>query len=310
MMDNEQLIKTLVDLFKSAGGTDEELSNIRKILSGEPTDQDYKKIYEEILANPRLRNFQRRKEIASAVEGGIDTLKFLSNRAMAQGQINKARELEKGLKEPTAPAVPSKSQELVDATEQARQDMYAPPKELDPILEANMRALAEGRNVAQVASGGQAGIYGSMSQANINRAREANNALIPAMENIKRQKQARYDQLIAAGINQEDMRFRQAMQVYDRQLDQYMQEAQAIGGLQAAGNQNLFNQQQALYGQLGSIVDPLINMNYSGNNVNPYEDAGSYNLLDGLDNELGNYSRGINDDLSREEQLRQYGLLL
>jgi len=214
--------------------------------------------------NPRFKNYTKRQEIAKGIEGGVQALQTLSNISTARRQIDESKRMEEELIDPSAPPTTPKSQELADATEMARRDMGQPIKEIDPILQRNMDLLNQGFNVAETTSGGQAGVSGSMKQAAINQARSANQQMIPAIEGIRRQQKEAYNRLIAAGISEDDMRFKQEMQKYQVAENRYLAEAQAIGGLRAAGEQNLFGQQQDLFGQLGSAISPAVNFNYGG----------------------------------------------
>ena len=224
-------------------------------------DRDFKSIY-NLLDSSSHKNYKRNQEIAKGIEGGVEALRFLSNKSVARRQIDEARRLENELTDPAAPPTTPKSQELLDATEMARRDMNQPLRDIDPILEQNLRMLNEGQNAARVASGGQAGLYGSMTQANVNRAREANNQMIPAIENIRRQQKEAYNRLIAQGINEDDMRFKQEMQKYQVAERRYLTEAQAIGGLRAAGEENLYNSNQGIWDQIGGAANQLVNANY------------------------------------------------
>lgn len=223
---------------------------------------DPKELYERILANPRMRNFQRRREIASGIEGGVEALRTLTNAATARRQIDEARRLENELQDPAAPPTTPKSTELAEATEMARRDATRTPIELDPLMQRNMDLLRQDIAQGDVMSGGQSAVAGSLRQSAVNRARSANAQLIPALENIRRQKQAEYNRLIQAGIGEGDMRFKQAMQKYRVAENRYLTEAQAIGALGAAGRENLYNQQQNLYDLMGQAVQPMADFNW------------------------------------------------
>jgi len=222
---------------------------------------DPSSIYAMADKNPRLRNYARRQQIARGIEGGIETLKNLSNLSVGYRQKEKARELEAELQEPSSPSVTPKSVELEEATSSARRDLSAPIRDIDPILQQNIQNLRGNLGAAKTASTGQAGIYGSLSQNAFNQAQRANNALIPAIQNIRRQQKAEYNKLISAGISEDDMRFKQSMQKYDIANDNYIKEAQAVGALGAQANQNIYAGQNQLFNQMGSYVDPLINNN-------------------------------------------------
>lgn len=215
---------------------------------------------------PRFKNYNKRQEIAKGIEGGVEVLRTLSNLSVGQRQRDKARELEAGLQEPSAPPTTAKSIELEEATATARRDLSAPLRDLDPILQQNIQNLRGNLGAAKTASTGQAGIYGSLSQNAFNQAQRANNALIPAIQNIRRQQKAEYNKLISAGISEDDMRFKQSMAKYDIANQNYVREAQAIGNLGAAGSLNVYNQQNELFNQIGGSVSPLINNNLFNRN--------------------------------------------
>jgi hypothetical protein len=203
--------------------------------------------------------------MAAGIEGGLEALQTISNMRVARRQIDDAKRLENELQDPAAPPTTPKSQELAEATESARRDLSQPIREIDPILQRNVDMLRQGMSTADTVSGVQAGLAGAGRQAAINQSRNAMNQMIPAIENIRREQKAEYNRLISAGISEDDMRFKQAMQKYRVAENRYLTEAQAIGGLAAQGNANLYGQQADLYGQMGQAVNPLVNFNYGGN---------------------------------------------
>ena len=239
-------------------------------LGGNKTEKEREDLYsdwrlQEILdgmKNSPRKNYRRNQEIAKGIEGGVSALKTLSNMQTARRQIDEAQRLENELIDPSAPPTTPKSEELRDATEMARRDMSQPIREIDPILQRNMDLLNQGFNVAETTSGGQAGVSGAMKQSAINQARTSNQAMIPAIEGIRRQQKEAYNRLVAAGISEDDMRFKQEMQKYRVAENRYLQEAQAIGGLRAAGEANKFGQQQQLWDQVGGIANQAMNYNY------------------------------------------------
>jgi len=255
---------------KEAKGVD---GTITKALAGK-TDAEKESIYsgwdldgvtDQVANSPYYKNYKKRQEIAKGIEGGVEALRFLSNKSVARRQIEEAQRLENELTDPSAPPTTPKSQSLVDATEMARRDMSQPIKEIDPILQRNMDLLRQGMNVADTTSGGQAGVSGSMKQAAINQARSANQQMIPAIEGIRRQQKEAYNKLIAQGINEDDMRFKQEMQKYQIAERRYLMEAEAIGGLRAAGEENMYNANQGMWDQFGNMVNPLVNADYGFN---------------------------------------------
>lgn len=262
---DEQQIQALREVLVAAGASEEELNSFDSKFKNKDAIEpfDAKELYDKILSNPRLKNFQRRREIASGIEGGVEALRMLSNAATARGQINEARRLENELQDPAAPPTTPKSTELAEATETARRATTRPITELDPLMQRNMDLLRQDFTSGDTMSGGQAGTAGSLRQSAVNRARNANAQLIPQIENIRRQQQAEYNRLIQAGIGEDDMRFQQAMQKYKIAENRYLTEAQAIGALGAAGRENLYNQQQGLYDLAGGAVNPMMNFDWA-----------------------------------------------
>lgn len=240
-----------------ANKSDEEIKDMN-------ADGALDRLNEMIQANPRFKNYQRRQELARGIEGGIEALRTLSNISTARRQIDEAKRMENELTSPSSPPITPKSESLRDATEMARRDMTRPIGEIDPLLQRNMDMLRSGFNVADTASGGQAGVNASLKQNAINQARSANAQLIPAIENIRRQQKEEYNRLVAAGISEDDMRFKQAMNKYKYAENRYLTEAEAIGNLRAAGESNLFGEQNVLFDQVGNAVSPAINYNYGG----------------------------------------------
>ena len=302
----QEQVDAIVELAKKAG-MDYTADQIKKF--------DPKEFYDKLLANPRFKNFQRRREIASGIEGGIEALRTLSNAATARRQIDEARRLENELQEPTAPPTTPKSTELAEATETARRATTRPAMELDPLMQRNMDMLRQDIASGDTMSGGQSGVAGSLRQSAVNRARSANQALIPALENIRRQKQQEYNRLIQAGIGEDDMRFKQQMDKYRIAENRYLTEARAIGGLGAAGRANLYSQQQNLYDLAGGMIQPAMNANWGGgapeattNTATQANQAGmyqpqylnEYSAIKALDPNTGAYADKINESLRQQ----------
>ena len=263
-------------------------------------DLDFQGILDGFANSPR-KNFRRNQKIAEGIEGGFDALKTISNITTARRQVDEAKRLENELVDPQAPPTTPKSQELLDATEMARRDVTQPMREIDPMLQRNMDLLRGGMNIADVNSGGQAGLNASMKQNVINQARSANQQLIPQIEAIRRQKQEEYNRLISAGISEDDMRFKQQMQKYQVAENRYLMEAEAIGGLRAAGEENLFNQQNQMFDQAGSAASGAIkNMNYGGVSANEVNTANQFQLPNTSElynkQQANNYQTGLMTD--------------
>ena len=86
--------------------------------------------------------------------------------------------------------------------------------------------------------------------------------MIPAAAAIRRKQKEEYRNLVKAGINEDDMRFKQAMRKYAFDERRYLQESEAIGMAGRQGNENLAGLKNDLYGSLSQLG---LNMAKQGN---------------------------------------------
>jgi hypothetical protein len=238
------------------------IEEISKIVSENPEymedfTEEAAAISESIHSNPKYSNFQTMQELTGSIEGAVDLFNTFSNIATAKRQIEDARTAAEEIQKPETPSLTPKSAELKEATLDARLASRGRIREIDPILQRNLDLMRSGLNVAKTASAGQAGIYGSLGQAAINQAQRANMAAIPEIERVKRSRDARYDSLLRTGISEDFSRGAERMGLYDRQYQQYTDEARAIGELGSVGNYNLAMQRQDLGGVLGSTFSNI-----------------------------------------------------
>jgi len=217
--------------------------------TGELTD-----LYTRLNKNPKFKNHAKRRDILSGIEGGLEAFRTLSKLSTARRQKDEYEREKNALREPQAPPTTPKNRELESATETARRDLSSPLRDIDPMLQRNLDLLRAGMSNAKTIGGGQAGITGSLQQATINDARRGTQAMIPQIAEIRRGQRAEYNRLIAAGINEDDMRFKQAMRKYIVAEDKYMIESEAVGKLGQQANRNIYNQQEDLWDQVSNIA--------------------------------------------------------
>lgn len=219
--------------------------------------QDLSDLFTKIASTPQFKSKRFREELSAAISDGAQLYDSIANMITAKGQVELSEEALSQLKAPAIPSVQPKSTELAGATETARRRLSGRAPEIDPILQRNLDMLQKNLGVAKTASTGQAGTYGVLGQQAVNEARRANIDAIPAIEGIRRQDQATYNQLLGQGLSEDSRRFGQGMQVYNAQNRRYETEARAAGQLGAVGRANQALARQGLTSQLGKVGSSL-----------------------------------------------------
>lgn len=184
------------------------------------------------------------------------------------GQISTANQGAAGLVKPSLPNVPGLSSELSQALYTAQSGANI-NNAINPVKQEIQDAYTAALNQAQVSSGGQAGTYTALANlANIQRMKSAN-SLVPVAQQVQMQNQGMVNDLLQARLGERQNQFMN--QYYNTQmaLDQYDQDAAAIGGAGSAGRTNLAN-------AVGGATQSLQNLTpyYTGfdNNTSKYMD--------------------------------------
>jgi hypothetical protein len=219
--------------------------------------------YKDLLDQAQRK--QKSDKIAAEVAPFMQAVLAGTDIGTALSQVKSARRAGLGLRRPVRPTM-GRSQELQSAIDDARMRAnQVDPNVMNSLKLNNLDSYMADLQNAKTASGGQAGLYGSLAQAAINRRNRANLASAPLAQQMLAQNRARYDSLLGQQ-QQEQARLNQnSLYQYNVDLGQYNNEAQAIGALESRGRSNtrnaLYNMSNLapnLIGRLSTMRSPII----------------------------------------------------
>jgi len=201
-------------------------------------------------------------KVAAKVTTGLNTLLAGTDIAISLGQIGKANQQLAGIKRPARPAVLQRDQDLAQALQEAHRGTLDQSAALQPARLANLDTYKADLAQGAIASEGQPGAYGAYGQAAAGRMYRANAELVPLGNEIKRQEQGRYDQLLGMR-QQEGQAINQSQsQFYPQDLYQYGIDRQAAASLGQTGRSNLRDSLTGLAAQVPAIGQEFSNRRY------------------------------------------------
>lgn len=200
-------------------------------------------------------------KLAKNITTGLNTLLASGDIALSGRQIAQSNALQKNAVRPSRPAPLQRDYLLQNALSQASNT--DPSRALAPAqLQIQDQYLSDLNN-AKTASGGQAGAYGAYAQTAANRRDQANLGLVPIADQIRRQNQARYDQLLGERLNENRAINQSQSQFYPQDLYQYGLDRQLSANLGQIGRQNMRSSITGLAAQIpGALSGYLTNQKY------------------------------------------------
>jgi hypothetical protein len=191
-------------------------------------------------------------KLGEKIAGGINLILAGSDIAQSINQIRAANKGAKESKRPTRPTIPQRDAALQQALRGAQVDVSSQENAIAPVKAQIQDQYLNDIANAKTASTGQAGAYGSYAQLAANRRNRAAMQLAPIADQIKRQDQARADQLLGMRADETQQMFQNQATLYPADLQQYQLDQQAAAQLGSTGRSNLRN---SLY-NFGSQVAP------------------------------------------------------
>jgi ribosome-binding factor A len=235
--------------FIPAADLDAELNSILQARMNDPK-------FKEMLND--LQRKQSSDKIAAKVAPMMQAALAGTDITTALNQTRSARRAGLGLRRPIRPNMRT-SRELQLAIDDARSRTNQVDSNVTNALKLNNldSYLADLQN-AKTASTGQAGIYGSVAQAAINRRNRSNLAMAPVMQQMLQQNRARYDELLGQQLSEQDRMNKLNLGMYGQDMYQYNRESEAIGNLEATGRSNtrnaLYNMSNIAPGLIGNLA--------------------------------------------------------
>jgi hypothetical protein len=195
-----------------------------------------------------LRTKIKRGEVTERFSAGYNTLLNLAQVGTSAAQIARSNDQLGGLQRPAMPTPPSEDRALGRSIYEAQQGTFDTARAAQAASNKiiNQR-LAADEAVRQV-SRGQGAQYQAGRQANSLAAMAAMGELTPMIDAIRAREQARLDELLAMRQQNRQMDFRNRLNLYDRGIENYMNDYQMAAELGATGRQNLYSS----LGSLGS----------------------------------------------------------
>lgn len=185
---------------------------------------------------------------------GINLVLAGSDIAQSVQQIQASNRGLAASRKPSRPVAPRRDQMLADALRQSQEGTMNAGRALAPV-QANIadQYQADITN-ARTAATGQAGAFGSYAQLAANRRNRSAMELAPLQDQIRRQDQARTDELLGMRQAETQQIFENDARFYPQDMYQYNLEQNAAASLGATGRENLRN---SLYG-FGQQVAPVV----------------------------------------------------
>lgn len=186
---------------------------------------------------------------------------------------------------------------------------------VSPVKQDISDAFTEDLNIAKIASSGQAGAFGSLGQAAINRRLRAAGDLGLLRNQIRESNLRNLNYALQNRLGERRLQQQRDLNVFGRNLGQFNLEQQAAGNLEQAGRINrrssLLNltgrllpiadrliSNQAVQGKIGDLANKISNKNNTGGIKDPAIDEGiESEIIDFDDSSLFKYNESLNRDL-------------
>lgn len=176
-------------------------------------------------------------KMAKNITAGLNTLLAATDIGISARQIAQGNKLSKQAVRPRRPSTLQHDQLLAQALGQASNT--DPSRALAPAQLAIQDQYLSDLGNAQTASGGQSGAYGAYAQTAATRRDRANLDLVPLADQVRRQNQQHYDQLLGMRLNENQAIDQSQSRFYPQDLYQYGLQTQAAANLGQVGRTNL-----------------------------------------------------------------------
>lgn len=204
-------------------------------------------------AKRRAENLQKG---TSKVRSGLQLALGALDLGISASQIARSNESLEQIQKPTRLTPPPINRNLQDALRRSRARLNDPTMggELAPVRQANTDAFLQDKAAAQTVSRGQPGQYGSLMQGAVNRRYRNNLNMIPHINQIQRQNEANYNNLVDRQMQEDQQRFYRDLALHDRDINMYNRQNEAAGKLGQAGRINM----RTSLGNMANYASPYL----------------------------------------------------
>lgn len=200
-------------------------------------------------------------KLAQNITTGLNTLLAAGDIMVSGRQIAQANKLGKQATRPSRPSPLQRDQLLSQALSGAA--VTDPSRALAPAKLAIQDQYLTDLDTAKTASTGQAGAYGAYAQVAADRRDKANLGLVPIADQVRRQNEARYDNLLAMRLGENRAINASESQFYPQDMYQYGLDRQAAAELGQIGRSNLRSSLTGLAAQIpGTLSRYAANRKY------------------------------------------------
>lgn len=196
-------------------------------------------------------------DLAQKITQGINIALAGADVVTSAQQIQSGNRASRRLRRPSRPAPLTADPALTQAMAEAGNQTDEVSRALMPAQNAILDSYLADLDTAKSVSGGQAGTYGALGQVASTRRGRRSLELAPIADQITRQGEQRYDQLLAQKLAENQNIQQSQAQNYPYDLYQYGQDAAAAGQLGAVGRQNLRGAVTELAGNIPKIASEL-----------------------------------------------------
>lgn len=290
-------LQALIDQLTAEGGLT--TTNINKLgsfvkdnpdfMAASDVQSEMARLQAEISASPQqralLEGMLRKRQadkISAQVAPFVQAALAGTDIVTALGQIGESKRGARGLRRPIRPSALGPSPELNAALSDARGRVNdVDDNVLNALRLQGLDAYMGDLSNARTASGGQAGLYGSLAQGAVNRRNRAATSSLPMLAQLQAQNRQRYDSLLSQQGQREAITSNQGIANYNADLDQYNREASAVGRLGATGRQNLRNSIYNAGAQMPNLLGMAATSRFPRRNANGAMPAWGSNQVSG-----------------------------
>lgn len=252
--------KAIAEITREIAASDDEglIEAFGKAMSG--TSSGIEEI--DALASRTQKKLEDNRVKDEFVKQGINVVGNTIDLVTSRNQIREAKRIEEGNIRPAAPLSFQRNPALAQALNQSQLDMIDPQGLAE--MQFQKDAISEGFNAdinsARVASTGQAGTMGALSQAAATRRNKGLRDLALTGNQVRAQSQGRFDSLLGKTLQEDQLKATFDRQDFYNDQDIYLQEQLRANELGALGRQN---QRSAVRSLLGNAGEAMLNFDFS-----------------------------------------------
>lgn len=227
-------------------------------------DADYEQLFNEarkMATNPenkaKIVEMAQKAEqgrVSQNVKSGLNLVLAGTDIATSLSQINKSARLGRSTPRPAEPGALQRDPYLGDLLTQSSQGANDVNRTILPAKEGIREQYQNDLAAARTASGGQSGAYGAYAQGAADRRERANLNLVPLADQVRRQNQSRYDNLVGQHVQEGQAINASQGRYYPENLYQYNLQQQLAANLGQIGRSNLRSSMTGLASELPGVI--------------------------------------------------------